>query len=62
MSIRGQGGGEVHECERCGESFPTQEELERHVEDRHQEAEDLAVPRGTGGSQTGGGAGMVQTE
>jgi uncharacterized C2H2 Zn-finger protein len=52
----------VHECERCGESFPTQEELERHVKDRHQEAEDLAVPRGTGGSHTGGGAGMVQTE
>jgi len=32
MSIRGQGGGKVHECERCGEGLPTQEELERHVE------------------------------
>lgn len=62
MGIVGQGGGEVHACERCGGTFATQEELERHMQERHPEAEERSVPRGTGGSRTDGGAGMIQTE
>jgi hypothetical protein len=45
----------------CGETFPTEQELEQHVADRHA-GDDKAVPAGTGGSRTEGGAGMVQTE
>jgi len=60
--VRAQGGGETHECDRCGETFPTAEELERHVTERHADASDMAVPEGTGGSRTDGGAGMLQTE
>jgi Zinc finger, C2H2 type len=62
MSGRAQGGGEIHECERCGENFPTAEELQRHMRERHSEAQDMSVPKGTGGSQTDGGGGMLQTE
>jgi hypothetical protein len=59
--IRAQGGGELHECERCGEKLPTEEELRRHVAERHG-GQDASVPEETGGARTEGGAGMVQTE
>ena len=59
---RAQGGTEAYDCERCGEAFPTQEKLDRHVHERHADVQDLEVPPGTGGSRTDGGAGMVQTE
>jgi hypothetical protein len=61
MDTRAQGGGDSHECDMCGETFPTEQELEQHVADRHA-GDDKAVPAGTGGSRTEGGAGMVQTE
>lgn len=61
MDIRSQGGGDAHECDRCAETFPTEQELEQHVADRHA-GDDQAVPQGTGSSRTDGGAGMVQTE
>jgi hypothetical protein len=61
MEFRMQGGGDAHECERCGETFPTEQELESHVAKRHQ-GQDRSVPEGTGGARTDGGAGMVQTE
>ena len=35
MAIRDQGGGEAHECPTCGEEFPTEDELRRHVDDSH---------------------------
>jgi uncharacterized C2H2 Zn-finger protein len=60
-STRAQGGGETHECERCGEVFQTEQELERHIAERHAN-EDRTVPEGTGGSRSEGGAGMIQTE
>jgi uncharacterized C2H2 Zn-finger protein len=62
MDERAQGGGETHECDRCGEVLPTEEELRRHVDERHGTSDDRTVPEGTGGSQTAGAAGMVQTE
>jgi hypothetical protein len=36
MAVRDQGGGEVHECPTCGEEFPTEEELQRHIDESHQ--------------------------
>lgn len=61
MDTKAQGGGDSHECDRCGETFPTEQELEQHIADRHK-GDDRSVPTGTGGSRTEGGAGMVQTE
>jgi hypothetical protein len=62
METRAQGGGETHECGRCGESFATQEELDRHMQEQHGDPVDAAVPRGTGGARTDGGGGMLQSE
>ncbi len=68
MQTRAQGGGESHECDRCGETFPTEQELQQHVADRHADAPDSggvtdsAVPAGTGGSRTESAGGMVQSE
>lgn len=61
MDIRSQGGGDSHECDRCGETFPTEKELADHIAQRHGD-DDQAVPADTGSSRTDGGAGMVQTE
>jgi uncharacterized C2H2 Zn-finger protein len=36
MVFRNQGGGEVHECPTCGEEFPTEDELQRHIDESHQ--------------------------
>jgi uncharacterized C2H2 Zn-finger protein len=36
MAIRDQGGGEAHECPTCGEEFPTDDELQRHIDETHQ--------------------------
>jgi uncharacterized C2H2 Zn-finger protein len=36
MTMRGQGGGEMHECPTCGEEFPTEDELQRHIDEAHQ--------------------------
>ena len=35
METRAQGGADAHECEQCGETFPTEQELEQHVEQQH---------------------------
>ncbi|HSL09817.1 MAG TPA: hypothetical protein VLA82_00680 [Actinomycetota bacterium] len=35
MHARAQGGGETHTCERCGEVLPTEQELERHMQESH---------------------------
>ena len=61
MATRSQGGGDTHECDQCGESFPTEQELQQHVGEAHP-AVDRQVPSETGSSRTDGGAGMVQTE
>ena len=45
METRAQGGGETHECGRCGESFATQEELDRHMQEQHGDPIDATVPR-----------------
>jgi uncharacterized C2H2 Zn-finger protein len=42
MHVRAQGGGETHECDRCGETFPTEQELEQHVAEEHSDAGVLA--------------------
>jgi hypothetical protein len=62
MDHRMQGGGEAHECERCGQGFPTEAELDEHIRNGHGDTQEMAVPDGTGGSRTEGAAGMVQTE
>jgi hypothetical protein len=38
MDLRMQGGGETHECDRCGEILPTEQELEKHIAEEHQGA------------------------
>jgi hypothetical protein len=37
METQGQGGGETHECEICGATFPTAENLQQHRADQHGE-------------------------
>ena len=63
MGNRAQGGGEVHESERCDERFPTAQELQCHIlRAPLRDSGYCSVPKGTGGSQTEGGGGMLQTE
>lgn len=45
MQQEGTGGGMV--CSKCGQSFETQEELDRHMEEAHPD-------EGTGGDMGGG--------
>ncbi len=42
MDLRAQGGGDAHECDRCGATFPTDQELEQHVAEEHTDAGMLA--------------------
>ena len=35
MDVRAQGGGDTHTCEQCGEVLPTEQELERHMQEAH---------------------------
>jgi uncharacterized C2H2 Zn-finger protein len=35
MAVWNQGGGEAHECPTCGEAFPTEDELRRHIDEAH---------------------------
>jgi hypothetical protein len=57
-----QGGGEAHVCERCGQRFPTREELNLHKQERHSDPTDTAAPRRTDGARTGGGGGLAQSD
>lgn len=37
--LKGQGGGEIHECPNCGEELATEEELRRHLDESHGEGD-----------------------
>jgi hypothetical protein len=48
METQAQGGGESHECEICGSTFPTEEELQQHRSDQHGEMGGPELPETPG--------------